>query len=96
LQTTCKATFQITRFGKPISEVPLSNLIQTSIEFEHVPGCVPTFLEVEACNTANYTYWDTWQKLSADQQAFHIAHLIAERWVNSHKSDAENRAMKKK
>lgn len=79
-----------------MEDVPLANVIETGLEFEHLPGCVPTFLEVQACHAANYQYFTTWQKLSADQQAFLIAHFVADRWINSHRSDAEYRAASKK
>lgn len=61
-----------------------------------IPGCVPVFMEVQACNIANYEYFSTWQDLSPNQQAFHIAQFIANNWIQSHKSDAEYRQMKLK
>ena len=89
-------TFRITRYGRELSDFPLKNVISTGIEFESLPGCIPTFLEVDACIAAGYKYWGDWQELDAEQQSFLIAHYIAKRWVNNHQADAEYRAMDRK
>ena len=89
-----KKTFQITRFGVPISEFAVINSIDTGIEFEAIPGILPDYLVVNACNAANYTFYGTWQEISPKQQAFHIAHYIANSFVEQHKNDAEARKIK--
>lgn len=76
----------------PIAEVGLKNSLSTGIEFEHLPGCIPIFLEVQACQAANYRYFHDWQELNKDQQAFLIGHFISARWVENNKEDAQYRA----
>jgi len=57
-----------------------------------VPGCVPLFLEVQACHVANYRYFHDWQELEEEQKAFLIGHFVTGRWVSNHQADAEYRA----
>lgn len=88
-------TFPVKRFGVAINEVPLRNTLDTGIEFEHLPGHIPVFLEVEACIANNYRYFHDWQELEEKQKAFLIGQFISKRWVDSHRSDAEYREMEK-
>lgn len=59
-----------------------------------LPGCIPVFLEVKACNAANYQYFGNWQELEPEEQAFLIAHYISVQLVENNVKDAENRAVK--
>ena len=72
------------------------NTIQTGIEFESIPGCVPTYLVVQVATKYQYEYFGNWQDLLPEQQAFFIAHHIAENYVENHKNDAEYRAAQRK
>lgn len=60
-----------------------------------LPGCIPVFLEVKACNAANYHYFGDWQELEPEQQAFLIAHYISVQLVDNNIKDAENKAIKR-
>lgn len=64
----------------------------TGIEFGHLPGCIPLFLEVQACKAAHYRYFHDWQELDEQQKAFLIGHYISERWVDNHQQDAKQQA----
>lgn len=57
-------------------------------------GCIPVFYEVEACKAANYRYYHDWQELTAQQQAFLIAHYVAKKNVDNHQQDAQDTYMK--
>lgn len=89
-------TFQITRNGIPIDQHTVINTVVTGIEYDTIPGFLPTFLVVKVAHASNYRYFDDWQTLSPTQQAFLIAHYIANTYVEQHKSDAEARELKKK
>jgi hypothetical protein len=89
------ATFPIKRFGKPIEEVQLRNTLYTGIEFGHLPGYIPLFIEVNACHAAGYRYFHDWQELTEDQKSFLIGHFISNRWVENNRSDAEYRAQER-
>lgn len=93
LLTVFAKTFLITRNGRLIQDVHLKNSIETGIEFETVPGCIPVYTEVKACIAVGYRYFHDWQELSADQQAFLIAWHISDTWVNANKDDAEAREL---
>lgn len=59
-----------------------------------MPGCIPVYQEVAACHAANYRYFHDWKELSAEQQAFLIAHYISQHLLETNQQDAEARAMK--
>ena len=61
-----------------------------------MPGCIPVYQEVAACKAANYRYFDDWQELTAEQQAFLIAHYFSQKLLESNIQDAEAREMKMK
>ena len=88
--------FKITRYNEYLDELNLSNTIQTGIRFVSLPGCVPVFLEVKACHAAGYQYFNSWQELEPEQQAFLIAHYISAQLVENNIKDAEIRAAKAK
>jgi len=75
----------------PLSEAHLISTVRTGIEFVHLPGCIPVFYEVSACNAANYRYFSDWQELSPDQQATIIAWYLSTIWLENNKNDAEYR-----
>jgi hypothetical protein len=87
--------FLISRNNKHIYDVGLSNQINTGIRFYEIPGCVPIYLEVQACNAANYQYFDTWQELTPQQRSFLIAHFLSVRTVENNIRDAEYKEAKK-
>ena len=80
----------------PIANHPLMATINTGIELDHLPGCIPVYYEVEACNAANYKYYDDWQELKVSQRHFLIAHYYMTKTIAAHQSDAEYREMKRK
>lgn len=65
--------------------------IKTGIEFESLPGCIPVFYEVAACNAANYRYYGDWQELTPRQQSTLIGHYLSTIWVANNQNDAEYR-----
>ena len=69
----------------------MAGTIETGIEFENLPGCIPIFHEVQACHAAGYRYFHDWQELSAEQQSFLIAHYYSMRLLESHQNDASYR-----
>jgi hypothetical protein len=64
------------------------------MEFESIPGSIPLFYEIDACNTANYQYFGSWQELTPEQQSILIAHYFSVKLVNNNTQDAENRKLK--
>jgi acyl-CoA reductase-like NAD-dependent aldehyde dehydrogenase len=57
---------------------------------------VPLYYEILACQEAGYTYFDSWKRLSAEERAIHIAHLMAKNLVAQHQEDAIAREMDKR
>lgn len=78
----------------PIQDYYLKRL-RTGITIDHLPGCIPVYYEVEACQKANYTYWDTWQALSVEQQTWVIAKYLLDNYVQSNQADAQNKEIDK-
>jgi len=56
---------------------------------------VSIFQEVSACHAANYRYFGDWQELTAEQQAFLIAHYLLGIVVSNHQQDAEAQAIER-
>ena len=87
-------TFPTTRHGIPIGEFRLTDVVPTGIDFKSVPGMIPMYYEVVACNAANYRYFHDWQELTPYQQSILIAHYFNGKLVKSNEQDAENRRQK--
>ena len=64
------------------------------MEFESIPGSIPLFYEIDACNAANYQYFHSWQELTPEQQSILIGHYFSVKLVNNNTQDAENRKLK--
>jgi hypothetical protein len=76
----------------PIHEHPIRHPIQTGIEFSPlIPGVVPLYYEIEACNRFGFEYFTTWQDQSPEVKALYVAHLYTMYEVETHRKDAENR-----
>lgn len=91
-----RVTFQVYRHGRLLDDYPLSSTLETGLDFTHLPGCLPVYYEVAACNAANYRYFDDWQQLKPEQQAFLIAYYLRHKQVENHTKDAEEKAVKAK
>lgn len=83
------------RFGEPIHQLELKHKLSTGITIEGLPGIVPEFYEISACNAANYQFFHNWQELDQEQKAKLVAHYYGDIMVNAHKDDAMNDKMKK-
>jgi len=70
--------------------------VYTGIEFESIPGAIPVFHEVAACHAAGYRYFGDWQELSADEQAFLLAHFLTSQLLNNNQQDAQMRDVNRK
>jgi hypothetical protein len=51
---------------------------------------------MDACNAANYEFFDSWQRLTQDQKAEVIAQYILSHLIESHAQDEQIRQMEKK
>lgn len=64
------------------------------MEFESIPGSIPLFYEINACQAAGYRYFHDWQELTPEQQSILIAHYFSVKLVDNNNQDAENRKLK--
>ena len=85
--------FGVTRFGKPITEISVHKPLYTGIDFQKIPGCIPVFVEVAACNASNYRYFGDWQELTGKEKGWLIAHYMLSVMVENHTKDAEAQAI---
>lgn len=79
------------RNGLRIREIRLKT-VDTGISFNDLPGIVPLYHEIEACNAANYRFYDDWQDLSGKQRATLIAHYYVKNMIEQNVSDAQQKA----
>ena len=86
--------FPITRYGIPLADFKISDVTPTGMDFESIPGSVPMYHEILACNAANYRYFHDWQELTPEQQSILLAHYFSVILVGNNSQDAENRRMK--
>lgn len=77
----------MTRHGRPIQNIQLKYKLDTGIEIKEVPGIVPSFYEIKACNAANYEYYGSWQELEDWQKAKLIGHYFLDNLINGAKDD---------
>lgn len=70
--------------------------VEVGLGFHDLPGLIPRFVEIEACNAANYRFFHDWPELTSDQKAELVAHHFASGMIEGHKNDAITKQMKKK
>jgi hypothetical protein len=87
--------FQITRNGEPIQEIELKARLNAGIDIEGIPGLIPRFHEKEACDLANYQFFNSWRELEPEEREEIVAHYIARNLVESHKDDALNQKIER-
>lgn len=86
----------MTRNGLPIQEISLKSKLDTGIEIEDVPGMVPRFYEMSACNDANYRFYGDWQELSKEQREDIVAHFILRHIIDGHKDEVVSQEFERK
>lgn len=86
--------FGIKRHGEPIYQIQIKNKFSTGIEVDGLPGVVPEFYEIRACNAANYRYYHDWQELDQEQKSVLIGHYYGTVLIDAHKDDAVSQKMK--
>lgn len=60
-----------------------------------LPGLIPLFYEIEACEAAGYEYHTTWQELQEPQKALSVAKYYAKNFIQLHKDDMAHQEMEK-
>lgn len=77
-------------------EVAISHKFESGIDVGSIPGIIPEFYEITACNQANYRYFHDWQELLPEQKAKIVSHYLLNVTIDSHKSDAEQTEMERR
>lgn len=81
--------------GKPIQKVEFKYRIDTGIEVEDLPGMVPKYYEMEACNAEGYVFYGNWQTLTSVQRAEVVAHHYLKFYMEGHREEAATLASEK-
>lgn len=77
------------RNNREIWKLNLKRRVEAGIDVNPIPGLFPEFYERSACNAANYQFDTSWQELTLQQKADHIAHYILGMLIQSHAEEAQ-------
>jgi hypothetical protein len=77
----------VTRGGQPIQEIELKSRLQVDINAEDIPGLIPRFYVIEACNHANYRFHGNWNRLAPEEKEEIVAHYIMMNIIENNKND---------
>ena len=81
--------FRVKLYGNNIIDVKPRYVLRTGITIEPtIPGIVPLLYEMEACDRANYQYFDSWQTLNREEKVMIVAKHMIQGQLSTHQEDA--------